>query len=75
MAAWYLIVLFVCGFANGKDFRSNHEEWKTLARDPTPQDLVTVDNGIIRIGVDTSRGGSITYLSGDIVMMWTCTYI
>ncbi len=30
---------------------------------PQP-DWVSVDNGVIRVGVDKNRGGSITYLSG-----------
>ena len=69
MAAWYFIVLFVFGFANGKDFRSNHDQWKTVAREPSWPDFVAVDNGIIRVGVDTRVGGSITFLSGDIIVM------
>ena len=30
---------------------------------PAPN-LTTVDNGVVRVGVDGNRGGSITYFSG-----------
>ena len=36
------------------------------SRENAPRELTTVDNGIIRVGVDSSRGGSITYLSREL---------
>ena len=63
MAAWYwILVACGCVYANTDAHSESNEEWKS--REPQ-RELVTVDNGIIRVGVDTSRGGSITYLSGQ----------
>lgn len=61
MAAGYLIFLFACGCASGNGFGSDVSETHA-----NPRDLVTIDNGIIRVGVDTARGGSIAYLSGEL---------
>ena len=63
MAAWYWILLAFSVYAN-----RDNEEWKS--RELHPRELVTVDNGIIRVGVDTSRGGSITYLSGKVLLFY-----
>ena len=30
-------------------------------------DLMVVDNGVVRVGVDMERGGSITYFSGEVL--------
>ena len=56
------VVLAVISVALHCKTNDRGSEWKS--REHSPRDLVTVDNGIIRVGVDTSRGGSITYLSG-----------
>lgn len=36
-----------------------------------PANLTTVDNGIVRVGVDSNRGGSITYFSGQLLNQFT----
>ena len=41
-------------------------QWERVeSRVAPPADLTTVDNGFVTVGVDSNRGGSITYFSRE----------
>ena len=41
-------------------------QWgRVESRVAPPADLTTVDNGVVMVGVDSNRGGSITYFSRE----------
>ena len=55
MVCYYLLVIVVA-----------ISQWRRVeSRVASPADLTTVDNGFVTVGVDSNRGGSITYFSRE----------